>query len=90
MAKIIIMDAAAGAPKATIDDIDLETTTLNDLTAQLIEAGTLGRPNGRDTWRAIDNESNQVITDGGKSLADLGFKDGDTITFVTKAGGACA
>lgn len=89
MSKISIKDGAEGVVKATIDDIDLQATTMNDLISQLVEAGTLSRPSNGESWKAISNETNNTIRENGKSLADLGFKDGDTITFVTKSEGAC-
>ena len=82
MSTITIKDAAEGAIKATVEDIDLQSTTMDELLSTLYESDTFQRPYPGVEIRAVDKEGH-LVRDGEKTLADLGFEDGDTIPFVT-------
>lgn len=82
MSTLSIYDIVWGIVVATVDDLDLETTTMGELIAELVKAGSFLHITHSESVRAINKENNEIIRDNEKTLSSLGFKDGDTIQFV--------
>ena len=69
----------------TVEDIDLNTTTVRDLIDEAINCGFL-ETSPNTNWFAVSNKTHEAIReeDFGKTLEELGFKDKETIRFVSK------
>ncbi|MBO7415151.1 MAG: hypothetical protein J6U22_01120 [Bacteroidaceae bacterium] len=84
MAKIILKKAFDGSC-TDVNDLDIEVTTPSQIIGAAVENGILDRIPGEE-YKVI-GKNNQPIMDD-KPLAKLGFKDGDTLTVVSKPQGA--
>ena len=84
MSKIILKKAFDGSC-TDVNDLDIEVTTPSQIIGAAVENGILDRIPGEE-YKVI-GKNNQPIMDD-KPLAKLGFKDGDTLTVVSKPQGA--
>jgi len=68
-----------------VEDIDLTTTTVHDLIDEAI-ANDFLEVSPNTNWFAVSNKTHDIIREEyfGKTLEELGFKDNETIRFVTK------
>ena len=84
MATLTINKGTNGEPRK-VEDIDLATTTVRDLIDEAINCGFL-ETSPNTNWFAVSNKTHEAIReeDFGKTLDELGFKDNDTIRFVSK------
>ena len=84
MSKIILKKAFDGSC-TDVNDLDIEVTTPSQIIGAAVENGILDRIPGEE-YKVI-GKNNQPIMDD-EPLAKLGFKDGDTLTVVSKPQGA--
>ncbi len=79
-----------------LEDVELDQITNRDLIHQMIDAEVMPReeelPRSADgtptVYSLIDKAGVKVEPDEVKTLAELGFSDGDTIRIIQRGGGA--
>ena len=84
MANLTIKEALTGR-ETPIEDADMGMTNI-ELIEGLIEGDVLNRLTGNEKYIVVDKENG--VSDARKTLEELGYVDGDTITIVTKDLGA--
>lgn len=95
MAKVDVKTTWDGAG-FELEDVDLEQITNRDLIQQMIDAGVMvpesqlprAADNTPTVYSLIDKAGVKVEPDEVKTLAQLGFTDGDTIRIIQRGGGA--
>ena len=97
MAKVDVKTTWDGAG-FELEDVDLDQITNRDLIQQMIDAGVMvpesqlprAADNTPTVYSLIDKAGVKVEPDEVKTLAQLGFTDGDTIRIIQRGGGALA
>ena len=84
MATIIVRESVTGST-TTLEEVDLNMTN-DELIQGLIEGGVLKPLKGGPQYLIVGKDNS--VSQESKSLAQLGFSDGDTIRIVTKDVGA--
>lgn len=70
----------------TIAEFNINEITINDIITELIDGDVL-KPNENGQYYSALSKGNQPVYEKNKTLNDLGFKDGDTITILIRTMG---
>ncbi|MBQ4405715.1 MAG: hypothetical protein II852_01760 [Bacteroidales bacterium] len=86
MADITVKEGNTGA-LTPVSEVDLAQITNTTLINELVSNGALAQAGENLEWRLIGKD-NVPIQEPNRTLAELGFVDGDTITVIAKPAGA--
>lgn len=86
MAETLTIKKAVDASSMDVNNVNFDTTTPGQIIAAAVENGFL-TPNPGEAYKAL-GKNNQPVMDEVATLAELGFKDGDTMIVVSKPSGA--
>ncbi|MBO7124553.1 MAG: hypothetical protein J6V74_01770 [Bacteroidales bacterium] len=89
MADITVKESSTGA-LTPVSEVDLAQITNTTLINELVANGVLsptGANGQQNDWHLVGKD-NVYIQEQNRTLAELGFADGDTITVIAKPAGA--